>query len=229
MCVRGKSDGHTHLPGQSHDLRTGIDFPAILAQAGGVEFEGDPFLPRRLEKAGEQRRAIPRWVIAKFLAQIGVGNGFEQSRGGRHRESLEVSGPDLEGVAGLPFRDFFGIIEVPRIGDIMDGADQVVPRMPRRQLANPLFVPGQIIDFQGDADVQVLVVSTRLFDLLDVLVEVAEEHAPVVKVIPRHGTVFGEADLRQAQLDRLSGVLAGFADRVMAQVKMPKTSGEFRA
>src|SRR5439155_24697872 len=137
-----------------------------VSKARGAEIQGAPFLPRRLGKTRERRRTIPSWVIAKLLAQVGVGNSFEQPRGGRHRESLEVSGPDVEGVAGLPFRDFFGIIEVPRIGDIMDGADQVVPRMPRRQLANPLFVPGQIIDFKGDADVQVLWVPTRLFDLL---------------------------------------------------------------
>ena len=99
----------------------------------------------------------------------------------------------------------------------MHGADEVVPGMARGQVANPVFVAGEVIHLQGELDDEVGMVAAGLLDAGDILVEVGGLHAPVIKVIPRHGAVVGEADFLEAEPDGLRRQFGRLARGVAAQ------------
>ena len=46
--------------------------------------------------------------------------------------------------------DFCGIVQRPGFGNVMDRADEVIPRMARGQIPNPIFVAREIIYFEGE-------------------------------------------------------------------------------
>ena len=133
--IRSEGDRHAHLRRQNDDLSTRIDFFAVFAQSGGVEFHGHIFSFGGFEKAFEERRAILRRIEAEFLAQVSVRDGFEKPGFGRQGKPLEVSAPDFIRIALFPFRDFFWVVQVPGVRNVMHRADEVIPRMPRGEVA----------------------------------------------------------------------------------------------
>ena len=53
----------------------------------------------------------------------------------------------------------------------MHRADEIIPRMPRRKVADPVLVTGQIIHFQRQPDGQLGKILLRLADFGDVFVQ----------------------------------------------------------
>ena len=80
MRVRAEGDADISRLRKLEDLRAGINLFAILAQTGGVQFDGDMFLRRDIEELFKQRRAITLRVDAEFFRQIRVANDLKQAR-----------------------------------------------------------------------------------------------------------------------------------------------------
>src|SRR2546425_13067511 len=89
--------------------------------------------------------------------------------------------------------------------------------MTSRQVANPDFVAGNVIDFESQLDGKTGMIGSGLADLLRIFVHVAKRHAPVIEVIARHRRVLGKADLGNAEFNRPRGVFSRLARRVVAQ------------
>ena len=99
----------------------------------------------------------------------------------------------------------------------MHGADQIVPGMARGQFANPVFVTGQVINFEGKLDGEPGMIAPGLADLFHVFIQLIKAHPPIIKVIPAHGRVIREADLPEAELRRARGILRRLAHGVSAE------------
>ena len=126
MGVGAKGDGEAELGGEVDDARAGIDFPAILAETGGVEFDGEAAAFGGLQETGEEGGAIFPGIKGELLAQVRVADDVEEAGFGGEGEAFEVGGPDFERLAILPAGDFSGVINGPRVGDVVDGADEVI-------------------------------------------------------------------------------------------------------
>ena len=59
--------------------------------------------------------------------------------------------------------------------------------MARSEFANPVFLAGQIIHFEGEFDGELRMVAAGFADALDIVVELVEAHAPIVEVVAAHG------------------------------------------
>ncbi len=59
--VGAESDGNAPPRRQFQEGAAGINLPAILAQAGGIQLDGDVGLGRAIQEPLEQRRTILRW------------------------------------------------------------------------------------------------------------------------------------------------------------------------
>src|SRR5262249_48324679 len=140
---RTEGDGNVVMPRKLEQFRAGINFAAILAQAGGVQFDGTTRSGSGGDELFVQRTAILFRTGAEFFWQVRVADDFEQPGFGRLGKTLEVNGPDFKRIAFFPFRELGGVVDVPRVRDIMHGTDEIIPRVPRRQFANPLFLAWQ--------------------------------------------------------------------------------------
>ena len=218
MGVRTERDRHAFLKRELEDFAAGINFPAILAQTGGVEFDGAivSFWPRSeiFRKAARNSRG-GRWP--NFFGKSAWPMISKKPVSAALRQPLEISGPDFIGVAMFPFGQFLRVVNGPGIGDVMHRADEIIPRMPRGEFADPILVTGQIIHFEREADGQLRKILLRLADLGDVFVELVGVHPPVVEIVLRHRRMVGEADFRQADGQRARGVFARLAGRVPAK------------
>ena len=87
----------------------------------------------------------------------------------------------------------------------MHRADEIIPRMPRGQFANPFFVAGQIIHLERQADGELWKFLLRPADFGDVFIELVGAHPPVVEVVLPHRRMVGEADFRQTDFHRPGG------------------------
>ena len=99
----------------------------------------------------------------------------------------------------------------------MNRTDQVIPRMPRRQIPNPILHAGNKIHFQRQLDGELGMVLTRLLHVFHVMVQVPLVHVPIVKIIPWHRVVLGKPDLGDPQPDRFRRILGRVANRMMAE------------
>ena len=99
----------------------------------------------------------------------------------------------------------------------MHGADEVIPRLARGQLANPLFLAGQVIHFQPETDDERGVFALRAADFFHVLIKLIGAHPPVVEIITTHRRVIGETDLGESERDGLRGIIRRLADRMAAK------------
>ena len=92
--------------------------------------------------------------------------------------------------------------------------------LPEGQVADPVFVAGDEIDFHGQLNRQLRVIAAGLLNFGDVLSEVLVAHVPIIPVIARHRIVLRETDLGKAQLDRLRRQINRIAHRVAAQARV---------
>ena len=99
----------------------------------------------------------------------------------------------------------------------MHGADEVIPRMARGEVANPFLLAGQVVHFETEADDETGMVALRAAHARHVVVELIGAHPPVVEIIAPHGRMIGEADFLQSQGDGVRGVLGRLAHRVAAE------------
>ena len=109
--------------------------------------------------------------MAEFLRQIGVADDFKEAGFRRLGQPLKINGPDFIGIAVFPLGQFLRVINGPGIGDVMHRADEIIPRMPRGESANPVLVTGQIIHLQREADGELRKILLRLADFGDVFIE----------------------------------------------------------
>ena len=110
----------------------------------------------------------------------------------------------------------------------MHAADEIIPRMPRGQLADPILVAGQIIHFQREADGELRKGFLRPPDFGDVFIKLPVEHPPAVEILLRHRRMVGKADLRQTQRDGLAGIIHRLARRVAAERRVHVQIGRQR-
>ena len=99
----------------------------------------------------------------------------------------------------------------------MHGTDEVIPGMTLREFVNPVFVAGNVIDFEREFDGEFGKLFAGVLDFGDVFVGVAEMHVPIIEIVARHGVVFAEADFFEADFDGVGGVFDGLADGVPAE------------
>jgi len=118
--VGAEGDGQISLGGQFQEGAAGIDFAAILAQAGGVEFDGDIGLPGGIEEAAEHRGAVLAGPEVEFFRQIGVADDFKEAGLCRLGQPGKIEGPDLERVGLPPEGKLFGIVQGPGIRNVVD-------------------------------------------------------------------------------------------------------------
>ncbi len=215
--IRAERDRHVVLKRELEKLAARINLAAIFAEAGGVEFNGAMVLPRRRQEFLVKRRAVARGTMAEFLRQVSMADDLKQAAGGRHRQSLEIGGPHFEGVALFPFGKFVGIVHRPIVRDVMDRADEIIPRLPRGEIANPVLVARQVIHFERKADGEPRELALRAAHFLDVFIKLMVQHAPVVEVVAAHGRMIGEADFGEAKRKCVSGVIHRFAAGVSTE------------
>jgi len=68
----------------------------------------------------------------------------------------------------------------------MDGANEVIPRMPVRQTPNPLLLSGEVIHFQSQLDRERGKFALSFSDFVHVLIQLIEAHSPIIKVVSAH-------------------------------------------
>src|ERR1017187_9276053 len=124
MGIGAERDGHAELGGEVDNAGAGVDFPAILAQAVGVELDREAPAFGRLQEVSEERRAILPGINGEFLAQVGVADDVKETGFGGLGEALEVGGPDFHRLASLPLGDLGRVIDGPGVGDVMHGSDE---------------------------------------------------------------------------------------------------------
>ena len=217
VCVGAEGDGDAEAVGGVEEGGVRVNLTAVFAQAGGVELDGGACLLRSGEEAFVEGGAVLLRSVAEFLGEIGVADDFEEAARGGHCQSLEINRPHFEGVATIPLGEFGGVVHIPRIGDVMNGADEVIPRMTCGEFADPLFVAGQVIDFEGEFDGELGELALGVADFADVFVELIGAHAPIVEVVARHRGVVGESDLGEAEFDGARGILCRLARGVAAE------------
>ena len=142
MGVGSERDRHLALAGALEQQLGGVDFAAILPETGGVEFDGHTGGLRRPQKCIVERGAILFRADAEFLGEIGVADDIEETRGGGLGQGAEIDGPDFEGIVLAPFRELAGVVDGPVFGDVMDGADEVIPGMAGGEVADPILLAG---------------------------------------------------------------------------------------
>jgi hypothetical protein len=75
--VRTERDRHIFATGEPEQVGGGIDFAAILSQAGGVQLDGTAGLGGGGDKFLVKRAAILGWAYAKFFRQIRMADNLE--------------------------------------------------------------------------------------------------------------------------------------------------------
>ena len=89
--------------------------------------------------------------------------------------------------------------------------------MPRGEVADPVFLAGQIVHLQREADGELRVAFLREPDLGHVFIELGIAHPPVIEVVAGHGRMVGEADFRKAGGVRDARIIHGLANRMAAE------------
>ena len=120
----------------------------------------------------------------------------------------------------VPFGKFLGIVNGPGIGDVMDGANKVIPGMHRGEFADPGLMAGEVIHLESEADGQLGKFLLGNPDFGDVLIELREVHPPNVEIVLAHGGVVGETDLRKAKVNGVAGIFFRLVDGVVAERSM---------
>ena len=217
MGVGAEADGDAELRGKVDDAGAGVDFPAILAEAGGIELDGKAAALDSVQETGEQGRAVLPGDKGKLLAEVGVADDVKEAGLGGQGQAFEVGGPNLHRLTLLPLGDLGGVVNGPGLGDVMDGADEVIPGVTVGEVPNPVFAAGQVIHLEAKLDDKVGMVVAGMLDTGDILVEFGGPHAPIVEVVLRHRGVVGEADLLQAEADGLRRQFGRLASRVTTE------------
>ena len=95
----------------------------------------------------------------------------------------------------------------------MHRADEIIPRMARGEVANPVFVAGQIIHFEREADGQLRKILLYPADFGNVLVQFVGIHPPVIKIVLRHRRMIRKTDFLESEFQRAPDIFLRFAAR----------------
>src|SRR5262245_24842800 len=126
MRIGTERDGDAFLECELENSAAGIDFFAILAQAGRVEVQRAAALLRRDHELLVQRRVIAGRLVTKFLRQIRVADDVKKTGLRRHGQTLDVRGPDLPRITIFLSLDFFRVIVLYTVEDVLHGAVEVL-------------------------------------------------------------------------------------------------------
>ncbi len=226
--VGAEGDGQVVLVGEFEQWAAGVDFAAVFAEAARVEFDGHAAALGGGEEVAEQFWEVGFGVVPELLGEIEVAEDVEVAGLDCVGEALDIAAPDAIGVLVLPLGDHGWVVDGPVIGDVMDGADEVIPRVAGGQVLDPVVEVGQVIDFEGQADGQVGMIAAGLFNGGDVSIEVGLGHPPIVEVIARHRGVVGEPDFGEADLAGVGGVIGGGTDGMPAERRVQVIVGRQR-
>ena len=78
VCVRTECERDVQVCSHLQDVRTGIHFLAVFAEASGVDFDGDIVGGCRLQEAFVKVGAILGGNEAELFAKIGVADDIEE-------------------------------------------------------------------------------------------------------------------------------------------------------
>ena len=99
----------------------------------------------------------------------------------------------------------------------MHRADEIIPRMPRGQIADPWLVTGQIIHFQRQLNRQAGMILLGFAHFFDIFIQLILTHVPIVVIVANHRVMIRETDFLEAKLHRLRGVVRRLTDGVPAK------------
>ena len=99
----------------------------------------------------------------------------------------------------------------------MNGTDEIIPRIFGGELANPVFMSGNEIDFERELDREFGKLLSGVFDFGYVFFGIARVHVPIIEIVADHRIVFAEADFLEPDFDSVRGIFDRFADGVPAQ------------
>ena len=136
--------------------------------------------------------------MAEFLDEVRVGHDVEAAAAGGVGEELPVAVPRGFDAEGGEAGDEGRVVEVPR-AEVMDTADEIVPRGHFGEFVDPWGAAVEPVDFEAHADGDAVGgCGAGLLDPFEVLGQFFGEHAPVVEGLG-HGAVVGEADFGEAE------------------------------
>src|SRR5215469_5364341 len=130
--------------------------------------------------------------IAKFLCQVRVSDKIKEPTFDAADVFLPIQRPDLFDRVLFESRQVFRVVYIPTRGDVVNAADEIVPRRLSRQLLNPGFVALYEITLQPEANGEPG--RSRSLDHIEVPRQIVDRHPPGVELL-RHRVVVGEADL----------------------------------
>ncbi len=210
--------------GHPYERGFGIEFAAFLAQAGGVDFEGDPGVPERLDGGFVKAAQITFGPVIEFLWKIGMRDKIKEAAADALCIGCPIAFPDrLRGARVTA--DIFGMIDFPAFGKIMHTADQKIPFRQGGKLFDPCFPARQIVAFQSKPDDELGKAGARLGHGVEVAGEFGEAHAPVVEIFG-HWIMISEPDLLESELEGAFGKFHGPAAGMRAKRSMEVIIGE---
>ena len=77
--VRAKRNRHAFLKREFENLAARVDFPAILSQPGGVQFDGAIMFFGRIQEFFVKRGAIRRRAMPELFRQVHVADDFKKT------------------------------------------------------------------------------------------------------------------------------------------------------
>lgn len=207
--IGGEGDGNFCFGGKAEEGGSGVGFGAGFVEACGVQFDrgadlGDGFDDRFVEAA-----EVAGGSVGELLDKVGVAKEVEKLGGGHFLVFAPVEGPDLFDITLGPASEPFWVIKVPIGSKVVEGADEVVPRVLLGKVIDPWFAVGEPIAFEAGADGKGG--TGMLAGAVDPLVvggEVFFEHAPVVEGFGRLWGVIGDAVF--GELGGEGGIDVGF-------------------
>ncbi len=119
-------------------------------------------------------------------------------------------------VAHIPFLELDRIVKTPFFNEV-DRADDVIVRIIGKDALREFFVAGNVISLDPDEDIELVAeFSPDALDHVMIDRQLRRVHGNAGVLVRDQGRMVGEADLLEADPDRLSGVFLRFAGGVPA-------------
>src|SRR5437764_1045352 len=200
MCVRSKRDRHPPSVTRLEQRRIRVELADRLVQAGRGDFDAGA---RRFDRVGGllveppgRLRVGPRPMVPD---EVRMRERVEQPAPRRVSQPDEVAAP---GFVRAELLDEPGLLVDRKTVDVVDRAEQIIPRIRREQVRSLALPPGNVVDLEAELDGQPALLCPG--DRTYVAVEVPRAPIEHVLLIPEVTRllevvdVLGEADLVDA-------------------------------
>ena len=187
-------------------------FGAGFVEAGGVELDGAFPFEDGFDDGIVEAAEVAVGGVGEFLDEVGVAEKIEEAGAGHAGVFFPVGGPDLVDVGFSPPSEPLGVVEVPFVAEVVDGADEVIPVVGLVEVVDPVEAVGEPIAFESGADGEASGgVDAGAVDPVEVGREIGLQHAPVVKGFGALWGVVGDPVFGEIGSDGLVDKGPGFA------------------